>query len=246
MTEQRNHMHDAGLEALYRTAGEVEPDGGLDRIIRARADEAARTRRASNRVPWLGGLVTASVAIVAIAVLLQQTPPGERLPESLAPQASDPPDAFMAPSMGAQSQQEVSADAGRALPDNTAEEAPSPRANRSQMYEQMRETVPQAESESRQRVTAEPKVEAAAPASDSDGATLDRTMVTGSRASAAAPESADAIVDELRKLIEAGRIESARDLRDRVGALHPELDLPEDIVRALGGPDTMDPGVNRE
>jgi len=101
MTEQRNDKHDARLEALYREAGEAEPDAGLDRIIRARADEAVRVGRSANRLPWLGGLVTASVAIVAIAVVLQQTPPAERSPAIQGLPETEAPAAFMAPSVGA-------------------------------------------------------------------------------------------------------------------------------------------------
>ena len=101
MTEQRNDKHDARLEALYREAGEAEPDAGLDRIIRARADEAVRVGRSANRLPWLGGLVTASVAIVAIAVVLQQTPPAERSPAIQGLPETETPAAFMAPSVGA-------------------------------------------------------------------------------------------------------------------------------------------------
>lgn len=106
MSERRNNRRDSRLETLYRKSGDVEPDAGLDRIIRARADEAARAGHERERLPWLGGLVTASVAVVAIAVVMQQAPPDESMPESLAPQAPAEPEAFksrglLAPSVGA-------------------------------------------------------------------------------------------------------------------------------------------------
>ena len=119
MTERRNDkdrdptVRASKLEALYSRAGDVEPDSGLDRIIRARADEATRGARSPGRIPWLGGLVTASVAVVAIALVLQQTPPGEPVPESLAPRDSAEVDAYMAPSMGAQSQRKAPTGADR-------------------------------------------------------------------------------------------------------------------------------------
>jgi len=239
MTEQRN---DRKLATLYRQAGDVEPDAGLDRIIRARASEAVLTRRSSNRLPWLGGLVTASVAIVAIAVVLQQAPPGERLPESLAPQASDEPDAFMAPSMGAQSQQDVSADADRAAAESLEEEISPPAGAQLQA----RNSLPEAPSESRQRRAAPPEAEPSAPSAGQDDPAMDRISVTGARIAdpeQAALESRDALVEKLRELIDAGRLDEARGLLDAAADMDTDdmdtdVELPEDIEQALDQPDS--------
>ncbi|MEX0916285.1 MAG: hypothetical protein WDZ60_10350, partial [Wenzhouxiangellaceae bacterium] len=62
MNERSHDKQTRELQALYREAGDVEPETGLDRIVRARADQASRDRRPAGRLPWLGGLVTASVA----------------------------------------------------------------------------------------------------------------------------------------------------------------------------------------
>lgn len=102
MTESRNDKTDKRLETLYQRDSDIEPDAGLDRIIRARAAESVHASRSSVRPAWLGGVVTAAVAIVAVTVVLQQTPPGDPAADSLIPQESAEPEAFMAPSMGAQ------------------------------------------------------------------------------------------------------------------------------------------------
>ncbi len=60
------------LEAMYRAGRDVEPDRGLDRRIRARAEQAARSRRKWRPPVWAGGLATASVMIAVVTVVLQQ------------------------------------------------------------------------------------------------------------------------------------------------------------------------------
>lgn len=249
MTEQRN---DRKLETLYREAGDVEPDAGLDRIIRARADEAAGRARSPSRIPWLGGLVTASVAIVAIAVVLQQTPPVRQPPEAFSPEESGEPKAFMAPSMGTQSPENVSADADRAAAESLEEEisppagAPLPARN----------SLPEAPSESRQRRAASPEPEPSAPSAGQDDPAMDRIIVTGARIAdpeQAALESRDALIEKLRELIHAGRLDEARGLRDAAADMDTEDELPEDIEQALDRTDSErapsepnpDPGAER-
>lgn len=237
MTERKRETQ-TELETLYHKAGDVEPDGGLDRVIRARAEEASRKASKPGRLPWLGGLVTASVAIVAIAVVLQQSPPSQPAPEAGAPLERSAPEAYMAPSMGAQSQQEVSADADRARAESHEEEESAFRADRTQT----REALQDAATETRPRPTAQPETEPAAPPAEADDSAPDR--LTGARLNAtdnAALKSGDALVEKLRELIEAGRMDDARRLRDEARDLDPELELPEDIEQALRRPDSDGP-----
>ena len=61
-------------------------------------------------------------------------------------------------------------------------------------------------------------------------------MVTGARimtADDAALESVDAVIEKLRELIEADRIDEARRVLDEAVGRHPELDLPDDIEQTL-------------
>ena len=236
MTEHGNDKHDTRLEALYREAGDVEPDAGLDRIIRARADEAVRVGRSSNRLTWLGGLVTASVSIIAIAVVLQQAPPGEPALESPAPQQSRQPEAFMAPSMGAQSRQKVSADANSRYSE-TLEAEQSPGAART---EQARRSRQELTTEEHERLAERPGTEIMAPSLGSNDSVQDRMMVTGSGITAAdlaGLEPGETLIAKLRELIKEQRIEEARRLLEEAAELEPKLELPEDIEQALKSPE---------
>ncbi|MEX2499367.1 MAG: hypothetical protein WD397_10895 [Wenzhouxiangellaceae bacterium] len=241
MNERSHDKQTRELQALYREAGDVEPETGLDRIVRARADQASRDRRPAGRLPWLGGLVTASVAIIAIAVVLQQTPPGKPIPESLVPPAPAEPEAFMAPSMGAQSQQEVSADATRARSETRAkEEDSSLQTHRAPA----REALPEAAAERRPRPAAQAEAEPAAPSTEAEDSALERITITGSRlgnADRAVLKSGGDLIETLRELIEAERIDEAHRLLDEAIEHDPGLDLPEDIEQALGRPDSGSP-----
>jgi hypothetical protein len=114
VNQSKRDMQDAELEALYQQAGDVESEASLDRIIHARAEQARREQASPKRLPWLGGLVTASVVVVAIAVVLQQPPPRGSEPETIGPTELREPEAFMAPSAAAPSDQQESRAADRA------------------------------------------------------------------------------------------------------------------------------------
>lgn len=62
------------LEALYHAHGNAEPDNGLDRIIRARAEQALDQSRKRRPAPWIAGLATAGALVLAIGLVLQQSP----------------------------------------------------------------------------------------------------------------------------------------------------------------------------
>ena len=236
MNERRSDKMENRLESLYSQAGDVEPDAGLDRIIHARADESVRINRSPIKLPWLGGLVTASVAVVALAVVLQQAPPDDPITESLVPQESGEPEAFMAPSLGVQSQLQDSTDAqlgARERRTGAESRVASDRATD-------RKAKPEVVTEFRRQIAEEqPEAAARAPLPASDDSTLERVTVTGSRINDAedAPfESRNALVARLRELIEDQRMDQARRLRDQAVELDPELDLPEDIKAALDRP----------
>ena len=74
---------------------------------------------------------------------------------------------------------------------------------------------------------------------------MDGIVVTGARAVAPDTssgesrfESREALIEALRELIETGQIDEARRLLDEAGDLHPDLDLPDDVERALVRPDS--------
>jgi hypothetical protein len=223
MTEHQNDKRDAGLDTLYREAGDVEPDAGLDRIIRARAEQAAHAGRSSSRFPWLGGLITASVAIVAIAVVLQQSPPREPMPGSPAPQAADEAEAFMAPSMGADTDLERSAKTQRTRSEmretqfdaDTAQAAPPPSA---------------APLNDRGQVTEEQRAARLADMVAEQASNAGEPAPSASEVIAEAPESILARIDEL---IERNEIQHARELLDAFRREYPGHSVPAGIRDAL-------------
>jgi hypothetical protein len=81
------------LASLYNRHrdDDIEPEAGLDRLIRARAEAATEAPRSNRSLPWVGGLATASLAIVALAVVLQQTPTDERHETDIATDALSRP-----------------------------------------------------------------------------------------------------------------------------------------------------------
>lgn len=232
----RQGIRDPELQALYREAGDAEPDSGLDRIIRARADEAGRDRRTSNRLPWLSGLVTASVAIVAISVVLQQSPPGEPKREAIGPLELGEPEAFMAPSMGARTEQKA--------PSNT--EADEKRTDSPLM---------RSASPSRNPAAPAPEpVEQAAPESLRDQQRHHLDVVASEEARIVAErarevsgrmtegladrvaDNPDRMLEEIRKLLEQDKTAEAREWLKRLREDHPDHAVPEDIEQALAPP----------
>lgn len=68
------------LKQRYADHGQVEPAAGLDRLIRARAEQAVADRSPRRPARWVGGLATAMALVLAIGVVVRQQPPQ---PESL-------------------------------------------------------------------------------------------------------------------------------------------------------------------
>lgn len=84
MTRHQNSAGNARpseLEALYRAHAEAEPDSGLDRIIRARAEQALEPAQQRRPGPWIAGLATVGALVLAVGIIVQQTPPPS-LPET--------------------------------------------------------------------------------------------------------------------------------------------------------------------
>lgn len=242
MTEHSNDRKDKRLETLYREAGDVEPEAGLDRIIRARAEEAVGSRRSSNRLPWLGGLVTASVAIVAIAVVLQQAPPGgEPMPEAPVAGESGEPEAFMAPSLGADAALKSSADSS---------------AERRRVRTEVREMLAPGTDAAQPAPSAELRAPAQAPSrqlrserqgdivadQDSNVAEPERSLSEES-AESSAETIAGAIADDpvamlsrIEALLEQDRIRPARELLEAFRRKYPDHAIPEKIQETLAPP----------
>ncbi|MBS3744165.1 MAG: hypothetical protein KGY48_07455 [Wenzhouxiangellaceae bacterium] len=230
MTEHRNDKRrdelDSRLEALYREAGDVEPDAGLDRIVRARAEEATRTGRSSSRLPWrLGGLVTASVGVLAIAVVLQQSPPGplrsSGTPEADAPIERSEPEAFMSPSAGA---------------DATLKSTTNPRSEVRQM-ESAGADAPEA------APAPSPSLrEPLQPQSEETRAARVDDIVAEQAANVAEPaiplpeeiaDDPDKMLDRIEALIERDEIRRARELLDRFRREYPDRKIPPAMEEAL-------------
>lgn len=87
------------LEALYRAGAEAEPDNGLDRMVRARADQALD--RAGKRRParWIAGLATAGALVLAVGIALQQPTPPPSTPTPSALDSADPAPASARPAL---------------------------------------------------------------------------------------------------------------------------------------------------
>lgn len=223
------------LGRLYDHVGGVEPGAGLDCIIRARADQAVHKSR-TRRLPWLGGLTTASVAVMAIALVLQQSPPGPpAVPETMDSRALLPESPVTGARPSGSREAGGDRDAGPSAPEVSA------RAEEAfQAPDKLREPTGPDRSEFRAHDVL--------PESDSGDAPTDLLTETGSRArmsdladDLATPSteeiSEQAVVARLRALIEAGRIGEARGLLDEVTLAGLEPDLPEDLQQALHPPD---------
>jgi len=80
------------LERLYRDQEPIEPPAGLDRMIRARAEQALEQGRRVRPLPWMGGLATAAVLVLAVTVVIQMPEPAPELPmsETTAVRSADP------------------------------------------------------------------------------------------------------------------------------------------------------------
>ncbi len=99
MTHQPGKPSPNELEALYRTGRDAEPEPGLDRIIRARAEQATKSVGLTQPTRWLGGVATAAALVLVIGVTLQQ-----REPETVRFE-----EAFQAPAPAAMRRQEPAA-----------------------------------------------------------------------------------------------------------------------------------------
>ncbi len=184
MSEQRKRAPGAELEAQYRAHGQAEPDAGLDRMIRARADQALARSRPRRPAPWIAGLASAGALVLAVGLIVQQTPPAP----DMAPTAPPAPG--------------VSDDAAPAL-----RSAPRPA-----------------------RSAAEPQAGAArAPQAEAESAFMAELAET-------APDAAARQLLEIRELIAAGELKAAREQLETLKNERPELEIPEDLARALKDP----------
>lgn len=224
------------LDRLYSESGEVEPKAGLDRIVLARAEQALTEPRRRKRQPWLTGLATASVALVALAVVLQQSPPApesELLLESteadrVAPQNSDAGVAASATDVTGEvldsARHKRSAAESRALDQSFEAMSPKPATP----------ATPPAAPEARAETADEPTA-------------LRSITVTGSRISAdlEARERAQdmpyaALFMQLRQLIEDGNPDAARALLLEAEQRDGRITLPEELERVLRVPNEPD------
>jgi len=65
-TDKSNSPDQAELKVLYERHGQVEPEAGLDRMIRARADEAVSQPARSRTLPWMGAVSYTNLTLPTI------------------------------------------------------------------------------------------------------------------------------------------------------------------------------------
>ena len=207
------------LADLYTRHGEqddIEPEAGLDRLIRARAEAAVEDSRSRRALPWIGGLATASVAIVAIAVVLQQSPTGERAESDVAI------DAFSRQATESNDSVEPAAQAPLAEISRRARSAEQDLAGSPPVGFSERKSL--AADRSLPELT-----EAAEDRTDADPA------------EALAVDNPERWLASIRQLVERGDIDKARRQLDRLQRAYPDFPLPEDIrsLRSSGDPDAV-------
>ncbi|MDT8437582.1 MAG: hypothetical protein RQ729_01075 [Wenzhouxiangellaceae bacterium] len=198
------------LDALYCEVGDVEPAPSSDRIIRARAAQAAADAR-PGKGAWLGGLATASVAIAVMAVVLQQAP----VPESAG---------IRAPDRQARPAATATETLSRTAPATTAADAAESEAGAG--------SVP-----TRDITTDVERSALAAPTSPEQGLLLGARLREADTIESQHKVGTDeALFEQLRALIEAGRLDEARRLIDEQESAGPAITLPEDIASRLSLP----------
>jgi len=203
MNRNATEKPNSELDELYREAGDIGPDPGIDRIIRARAEQAATIPR-PRRTAWLGGLATASVAVAVVAVVLQQAPGPESQPEAAPAEAVR----RMEPS-GISSDAAEPAAAEAVRPGNVP----------------ARDVITTTE----RRALAAP----ASPESESVIVTGSRLREAAPSEAQSKTMTDDALFEQLRALIDADRMDEARRLLEYNRELRPDIELPPDIREVL-------------
>jgi hypothetical protein len=217
------------LDRRYSESGDAEPAAGLDRMILARADQALGNARRARRRPMLAGLATASVALVALAVVLQQTP-----------SAPEPAGTFDRSDAGIVVQESASTDLEPPVADAAHEtvgearrepEAPAARSRGTGLEVQLPDSKPAAPAA---EAGVEPKIDSFAPS-------LQSITVTGSRIASdehavdhQPGSSHERLFEQLRALIADGNPDQARQLLQEALATEGRIVLPEDLRKALG------------
>jgi hypothetical protein len=213
MTTRNDEHRERELESLYREAGDAEPSDGLDRIIRARADQAAERTRRRRFAPWVGGLTTASVAIIAVTLGFLQKPNGaseHRVPaEAQTPALESAEPAGRSPDRTALQKSETA-------PAGAPQQGAALRERRSVRDTEAVEIAPSADFAG----------DRAAPANDADEALPPLEP-------SAASNDIEAMLARIRALLESGETERARAWAERLVETHPDYKLPEELRSRL-------------
>ncbi len=222
MTVRPNNTNQAELENLYRQAGEVEPPAGLDRIVRARADEALSAAPRRQR-PWLGGIVTVSVATLAIVLVTLQPLPRSPMPPM--PEPSGQENIDVAPRVAEAPQESGVWEPGApALEETHAEPADRAQSRPATTAPEMRRQYDSSPARS---------------LIDDAAGELESIVVPGARfRTSMMPEvmelpSSELVISEIRRLVEAGELQAAHAMADALAAHNPEHEWPEDIASLI-------------
>lgn len=197
----------AELESRYADSDDVAPGDGLDRIVRARADQAVASQRARRKVPWLGVLTSASVAALAVIVVVQ-LPPSDRAPDVQLLQED--------------------ATSSRLEPEGSGISNPA-RARSGESRAQASIPAPTA---APQAERAAPQSASEAPSGLSD---LQAFENEGAAPVAPEPEP-ETLLQFIREQLEQGNRARARELGTDFKRMYPECELPEDLRSALAEP----------
>ncbi|MGB0513707.1 MAG: hypothetical protein ACPGJE_02565 [Wenzhouxiangellaceae bacterium] len=257
-----NSDHDVqrpGLEQQYREQRGDGPPPELDRVVLARAHRAlahargidrGRLGRRASRGAWLTGVTTASVALLALAVVLQQAAPPTANPES---------EALFSPASPAnEPDRQLRSDArdqAWSAAGNPTDASPSEREvlQPVRMEDRMRRTRPALESPPAGPAPAEaaaPPAEAAEAGSRLQAPEADFEALRASRSRPIAAESDEVYINAgdptqtlkdarralfvgVRDALARGDEDAARTAIERHRAIDPELRLPEELAGRL-------------
>lgn len=213
MSNKAREASQDALDRMYREAGRLEPGAGLDRIVRARAEQALSEQRARSRPgtrPWVAGLATAAIAVVALLAVIQQVPSPDAAPPLPEPSAADA--------------------AGIA---DAAPQAPvSPPATMASDWSES--SASQASEQAARTAARERRIR-------DEASRLSSVQVFGSRVMESSYQAAtDELIEGLRALVADGRIDEARRRLEAIEKTGDDVQLPDDLAAVLRQADGAD------
>lgn len=217
MSEKRPDIPDSErLEKLYRRAGDAEPDGRVDSAVLAKARRTtSRTRGHGLRHPgaWGVGIAAAASVILAVGIVFQR---GWQPGMSDMPGASEPSESLMKDAEGAAAPPGAGADTGRR---GAKETGPNGEMTDSDDAEV---TGSRFRREDRGQAQAVPERKA-----------NQATMAAPATVNEEQPLNPEAWLGRIEKLVERGRLDSARRELRSFREAYPSVEIPPAILEGL-------------